>query len=83
MTLDCVEISLGNVFETGQAYVALSRAKSLDGLKLIDFSRSAVRADPKVLAYYHSLDLRHRMMHYGIEDENEIFRPNPSIHSRK
>lgn len=82
MTLDCVEISLAKVFETGQAYVALSRAKSLEGLKLRDFDRTSVKADARVLAYYHNLELKTKMMHYGIEDDNEIFRPNPSIHSR-
>uniref|UniRef100_A0A2C9LRZ0 ATP-dependent DNA helicase PIF1 n=1 Tax=Biomphalaria glabrata TaxID=6526 RepID=A0A2C9LRZ0_BIOGL len=83
MTLDCVEISLGKVFETGQAYVALSRAKSLEGLKVVDFNKNCVRADPTVLNFYSKLELRHRMLHNGVEDENEIFRPNPSLLSRR
>lgn len=32
MTLECVHMDLYNVFERGQAYVALSRATSLDGV---------------------------------------------------
>jgi len=78
MTLDCVEISLAKVFETGQAYVALSRAKSLEGLRVLDFTKACVRVDPRVLNFYGRLDLSHRMMHNGVEDDNEIFRPNHS-----
>ena len=55
MTLDCVEISLARVFECGQAYVALSRARSLDAVRITDFSKGCIRADKKVLRFYRDL----------------------------
>ena len=57
MSLDCVEISLARVFEEGQAYVALSRAKNIEGLRVLDFSRSCVRANPHVLKFYKNLQM--------------------------
>ena len=56
MTLDRVEMSLKNVFECGQMYVALSRARSLEGLALqgaIDWSK--LRAHPRVLAWHRAV----------------------------
>nr|XP_056701009.1 ATP-dependent DNA helicase PIF1 [Euleptes europaea] len=55
MSLDCVEISLARVFECGQAYVALSRARSLTGLRLLDFDPSVVKANSCVLQFYSRL----------------------------
>lgn len=52
LTLDCVEMSLAKIFEAGQAYVALSRAQSLDTLRVLDFDSRHVWADPDVLEFY-------------------------------
>jgi len=55
-TLDSAYIDIGSsVFEYGQAYVALSRVKSLDALYLHDYFRAAIRAHPKVREYYESI----------------------------
>jgi ATP-dependent exoDNAse (exonuclease V) alpha subunit len=49
MTLDKVEVDLSRTFEPGQAYVALSRARSLEGLKVVSFPENAqMGADPQV-----------------------------------
>jgi ATP-dependent DNA helicase PIF1 len=52
MTLDRVQLSLGKVFECGQIYVALSRARSLEGLSLTDVDFSRLSAHPKALAFH-------------------------------
>lgn len=45
MTLEAAEIDLSNTFEKGQGYVALSRLKSLTGLRLLGLNRSALELD--------------------------------------
>lgn len=50
MTLDAAEIDLSRAFEPGQGYVALSRIKSLDGLKLMGLNDIALKIDNQVLS---------------------------------
>ena len=49
MTLDAAEIDLSRTFEVGQGYVALSRLRSLAGLKLIGMNQNALMTAPELL----------------------------------
>lgn len=51
MTLDAAEMDLGDVFELGMGYVALSRVRSLNGLKLMNLNELALKVHPKILEY--------------------------------
>ncbi|XP_028177168.1 ATP-dependent DNA helicase PIF1 [Ostrinia furnacalis] len=62
LTLDCVEMSLSKIFEAGQAYVALSRAQSLDTLRVLDFDSRHVWAEPSVLEFYQKFRRRLQQM---------------------
>jgi len=55
-TLDCALIDIGkNTFEYGQAYVALSRVKSLDSLYIWDLDPDVFRVNPKVKGFLTSI----------------------------
>ncbi|MEA2050159.1 MAG: AAA family ATPase [Campylobacterota bacterium] len=49
MTLDSAQIDLSKTFEVGQGYVALSRIKNIEGLKLIGLNDTALSVDPLIL----------------------------------
>lgn len=55
-TIDFVVCDLAGCFTSGQAYVALSRARSLVGLQIKNFNSNHVTADPLVTAFYDALD---------------------------
>ncbi|CAI5755887.1 unnamed protein product [Candida verbasci] len=54
-TLSKVKVDLRRTFENGQAYVALSRATSRNGLQVLNFNESKVMTHPKVVKFYQSL----------------------------
>lgn len=49
MSLDAAEVDLSKTFVYGQGYVALSRVRSLQGLKMLGMNPNALRVDPKIV----------------------------------
>ena len=55
LTLDYIDLDLSSCFVSGQAYVALSRVKSIAGLSLRSWSSSVIKADKRVLKFYNMI----------------------------
>ena len=55
-TLDFVVVDLQGCFTSGQAYVALSRARTMLGLQIKNFNPRHVKIDPLVAGFYDALD---------------------------
>lgn len=76
-TLDFAVCDLGSsIFEDAQAYVALSRVRSLDGLFLSNLHPSRIKANADALKYVSSLAskvIRTGMVSADRELDNEIF----------
>lgn len=58
MSLDCAEIDLSKTFEFGMGYVALSRVRSLAGIKLVGLNDMALRINAKVIELDKTLQAR-------------------------
>jgi hypothetical protein len=56
-SLDYVSVDLDGCFETGQAYVALSRARSDNGLSVKNFRRQAVHTDVLARKFHEAVSL--------------------------
>jgi ATP-dependent DNA helicase PIF1 len=52
MSLDFLKVDASKSFEAGQAYVALSRARSMEGLQVVGFDPRKCWCDPKVVDFY-------------------------------
>ena len=49
MSLDCAEIDLSKAFEFGMGYVALSRVRKLNGIKLLGINDKALRVNEQAI----------------------------------
>lgn len=52
MTLNSAVVDLKNVFANHMIYVALSRVKNLDGLKLVNFNQKKIKINKETLEFY-------------------------------
>lgn len=55
MSLDSAEIDLSKTFAYGMGYVALSRVRTLSGIRLVGYADAALEMDPAVLVLDHKL----------------------------
>ncbi|HRH93856.1 MAG TPA: AAA family ATPase, partial [Candidatus Peribacteria bacterium] len=65
-SLDCMIVDLSALWEPGQAYVALSRVRSTQGLFIERWNPSSIRAEPVVTAFYD-----------GMAQEMKSYTPRP------
>jgi len=82
MTLDAAEINLAEAFEKGMGYVALSRVRSLNGIKLIDFNEMALQVHPEILAYDKELQQRSeeaRLKFYSLPSKYKKFKTEGNV----
>lgn len=54
-SIDKAIVDLSGTFAEGQAYVAISRARSVSGLQILNFQPSLVMTDPLVVRFYSCL----------------------------
>lgn len=58
LTLDYVEVDLAGTFAAGQMYVALSRAKTMEGLVISNFDKRCLMVDDHIVQFYETCEER-------------------------
>jgi len=74
MSLDNAEIDLRRTFTHGMGYVALSRVRTLSGIKLIGFNSNALKVDPEVLEFDQELkneSTQNELLFKKLKDEEQ------------
>jgi hypothetical protein len=57
MTLDFAEIHCDNFFSEGHGYVALSRCKTLEGMRLVNWNKNGIFANSDAVEFYKGLEV--------------------------
>ncbi len=71
MSLDAVEVDLSKSFERGMGYVALSRVRTLAGLKLLGINNMALQVNEEVFEY----DMELQKLSKEAEEELQDIKP--------
>jgi len=66
MSINKLTVSLAGIFESGQAYVALSRATNLQSLQVTNFTPASVRTDSRVMQFYQTVNIGHTLSSYAL-----------------
>ena len=69
-TLSHISLNAKNIWAPGQFYVALSRAQSLRGVLLINFSSSCIRTHPEVVKFYEYHERETEKLILALRDQN-------------
>lgn len=79
LTFDKLQLDLENSFAAGQLYVALSRCRSLEGLKLLSKIRpDNIIVDKRILDYHHSINEE-----YNFEEDLKVAKEKYQKHLLK
>jgi ATP-dependent DNA helicase PIF1 len=74
MTLDAAQVDLSRSFVRGMGYVALSRVRSLEGLRVLGFNNMALKVDEEMLAFDQELKKLSDQALFDLESQ-----PEPSL----
>ena len=82
MSLDHAEIDLRTTFTYGMGYVALSRVRTISGIRLLGINKDALRVDPNVLRFDQDLkneSYQNELMFKKLKNEEQIKLENEFI----
>jgi ATP-dependent DNA helicase PIF1 len=71
MSITYLIVDVGSAFAHGQVYVALSRARAMETLQILNFSAEVVTTDPDVEEFYSKLEQRQADIDAADEAEND------------
>lgn len=79
MTLEAAEVDLRQCFESGMGYVALSRVRSLGGLRVLGFNEMALKVNEEILVFDEEL----KQQSQEVLRESRLRYPKPQVETKK